>query len=514
LIELPILNSTHRAPSGTALYPLVPMRRGTAFAESLSGYIARLSVEHGLLISDFLDVPCLGTTEVRQVDRRTRRRLFHASSYQIDGSSVHSTRWVAALEAATRVSGLRNHTIVPFLGFSADSWLRAWKAWCPHCYEDWLQSGSTLYDPLLWSIKAVTVCPTHQRAMVERCRFCQKKQRPLTNGYVVGRCGHCRAMLNEAKSAQPIASVCHSSDELESWSAVEIGRLIGTIPWLPLSLDPALLCNTLQALINLDPSSNLDALAACLGITRRSLTTWASGTVRPRLGGLCRLSFQLRAPLLDLIRGNIQSPQMSIGLENLRQTIAGIRGASPRASASGGALPPKEQSLHALIRATEEPFPPSPRSVEKQLGIRCRNLLRRRHPAAYRELCKKRENASAQKMDALRQALQMTTLDGVPRSVKQISKDLGIREEFVSRHFPELKSHLRSRYISWRKSERRKEQNRIEATVKNTVQELEILHEYPSAGRVLDRVPSLRSAGWHRLQRAIQKACEEVSIDD
>jgi len=236
--------------------------------------------------------------------------------------------------------------------------------------------------------------------------------------------------------------------------------------------------------------------------------------VRPRLGGLCQLSFELRAPLLDLIRGNIHSPQMSVGLERLRQTIASIRGASPRASACASALPPKEQTLDALVRATKESFPPSPRSVEKQLGIRCRNLLRGRHPTAYRELCKKRDAASAQRMGTLRQALKMTATEDVPRSVKQISKDLGIREEFVSRHFPELKSQLRSRYISWRTSERRKKQNRIEATVKNTVQELEILHEYPSAGRVLDRVPSLRSAGWHRLQRAIQKACEEVSIDD
>ncbi len=514
MIESLVLNSTHGAHGSTTLFPLPPIGYGTALVESLSGYIARLSQEHYLLISDFLEVACAGSTEVSTVDRRTRRRLFHASSYQIDGSSVHSSRWVAALETATGISGLRNHTISPFVGFSADSWLRAWKAWCPYCYEDWWRSGNTLYDPLLWSIKALAICPSHLCALVERCPCCQKKQRTLTNGYMVGKCGHCHAMLWETRFPGAIASAFQSSDELELWSAVEIGRLIGAIPSFPPSLDPMVICNTLQALINLVPSSNLDTVAACLGITRRSLTTWASGAVRPRLGGLCRLSFQLRAPLLDLIRGNIHSPEMSVGLDNLRQTIEGFRGASRRASACGGAHPTKDQTLDALIRATEEPFPPTPRSVEKQLGIRCRNLLRRRHPTAYHELCKKREAASAQRMDALQQALKMAAVEGVPRSVKQISKDLGIREEFLSRHFSELKSQLRARYRLWRTSERRKEQNRIEVTVKKTVQELKRLHEYPSVGRILGRAPSLRSAGWHRLQRAIGKACEEVSVDD
>lgn len=321
-------------------------------------------------------------------------------------------------------------------------------------------------------------------------------------------------MLCVAGFARPIDSADQFSDELELWSAVEIGRLIGAIPSLPFSLDPAVVCNTLRALINLDPSSNLDTVAACLGITRRSLTTWASGIVQPRLSGLCRLSFQLRTPLLDLMRGNVHLEQMSVELEKRRQAIASIRGTSRNASACGSALPPKEQTLDALIRATEEPCPPTPRSVEKQLGIRCRNLLRRRHPTAYRELCKKREAVSAQRINTLQQTLKMAAVEGMPRSVKQISKDLGIREEFVSRHFPELKSQLRARYLSWRTSERRKEQDWIDTTVEKVVRELKMLHEYPSAGRLLDRVPSLRSAGWHRLQWAIRKACEEISSND
>lgn len=505
-------NLTHRGCGGTALFPLAPIGRGTGFAESLSGYIARLALEHGLLISDFLDAPCLSTTQMMEVDRRTRRRLFHASAYQIDGSSAHSSLWVAALEAVTGISGLRNHTIIPFVGFSADSWLRAWKTWCPQCYGDWQRFGNVMYDPLLWSIKAVRMCPVHRCAMVERCPCCHKKQRPLTNGYVVGSCAHCHAILTDAESPQRIASAGNSSDEADLWAAVQIGRLISSIPSLPLSLDPSLVCNTLQALINLDSSSNLDVVAACLGITRRSLKTWASGTVRPRVSGLCRLSFQLRSPLLEVIRGNIYTPEMSAGLENLRRIIASVEDASPTAS-SAGPLPTKEQTLDALIRATEESVPPSPRSLERQLGIRCRNILRGRHPAAYRELREKRQAVAAQRMHSIQHALKMTAMDDVPRSVKQISRDLGVSEEFVSRHFPELKSQLRTRYLSWCRSERRKEQNRIEATVKSVVHELRRLGEYPSAGRVSDRVPSLRSAGWHRLQQAIRKACEEESID-
>ncbi len=147
--------------------------------------------------------------------------------------------------------------------------------------------------------------------------------------------------------------------------------------------------------------------------------------------------------------------------------------------------------------------------LAKQLELANACLLRRRHPAVCKELRTKRSEALAKKMANLVCALETALQETTSRSVKQIAKDLGIREEVISRHFPELKRQLRIKYLSWRATARREEQKRIEATVKKTVQGIRSCGEYPSAGRVLDREPRLRSAGWEKLQRAIQKACNE-----
>jgi transcriptional regulator with XRE-family HTH domain len=508
LIATPILKSAHRAPGGTALFPLIPIGSGTAYVESLSGYIARLSQEHCLLISDFLDVPCVANTRVKAVDRRTRRRLFHASSYQIDGSSVHSSLWVGSLEAATGLSNLRHHTILPFLDLSSDSWLRAWKAWCPHCYQDWLQSGSTLYDPLLWSIKAVTACPIHQCAMVEKCAFCHKRQRPLTNAYIVGRCVYCQTSLSASDSVLHISLTTHDCEEAELWSANEIGRLLAAVPALSSALDLEPVRSVLQSLNHLDPDSTSDTLASCLGITRRSLTTWMSGEVRPRLGGLCRLSFRLQVSLLDLMTGKIPASHLALKLECLRQSIAEVRNTATEAPASVEAPSFVTQVAEEPIDATEAA--PKPGESLRRAGQRCRNRRPWRR-ACCRAFGKKRALCSAQALRSIQYQLEMTLSESAPRSVKQISTGLGVREEFVSRHFPQLKKEMRARYVSWIASERAHEQERIETTVRGAVIELKELNQYPSVGRIVARSPSLRSAGWDRLQRAIRKACKELT---
>jgi hypothetical protein len=153
-------------PPRTELFSLEPIGPGTPFVEGLTGYIYRLASRHVLPVTDFLDVDRLMRFQRTDVDRRVRRRLFHASCYLLDGHEIETNRWIEALEAATGRIGLRSLTILPYVGFSADSWLRAWKAWCPQCYSVWRDKCLPTYEPLLWSIKAVSICPIHHAPLV------------------------------------------------------------------------------------------------------------------------------------------------------------------------------------------------------------------------------------------------------------------------------------------------------------------------------------------------------------
>lgn len=270
-------------PRRTPLYPLVPIGSGTPLVECLSGYISRLAWEHSVLVSDFLDVPCLAEIENLNPDRRTRRRLFHASSFMIDGSSTHTHKWISALEGATGITSFRDHTILPYVALSNSSWLNDWEAWCPECLMGWRLQESTIYKPLLWAIKAARVCPIHLCGLNEICPACNGRHRPLTNGSHVGYCGRCHCWLGSDGNVISIDRVTVLPDAQAIWYSDQIGQLLMAVPRLSQPLSSNEIRRSLREVIDANRSKSGDALSHSMGISRRSLTTWSTGETLPRL---------------------------------------------------------------------------------------------------------------------------------------------------------------------------------------------------------------------------------------
>lgn len=82
------------------------------------------------------------------------------------------------------------------------------RAWCPECFEMWRTNNHLLYEPLLWSIAAITICPYHHQSLQSRCPHCNKSQRPLTATMLVARCSQCIGWLGirlEAASEKELA---------------------------------------------------------------------------------------------------------------------------------------------------------------------------------------------------------------------------------------------------------------------------------------------------------------------
>jgi hypothetical protein len=105
----------------------------------------------------------------------------------------------------------------------------------------------------------------------------------------------------------------------------------------------------------------------------------------------------------------------------------------------------------------------------------------------------------------LRSNLEGALRDEVPRAVKQVCRDLGVREAVILTYFPDLKRKLRDRHTAWLTAERSRKQLQLEFAVKKAVQRVQDCGEYPSANNVLAHSNSLKFAGWERLQAAINK---------
>ncbi|MBD1866149.1 TniQ family protein [Cyanobacteria bacterium FACHB-471] len=197
------------------LYHLPPIANGTSCAEGLISYICRLSEAHcvspGILLKK----------EILPVFRKNYSISFGgAYAIQVDGHGV-SVSSVAkpiyrknpneyGLLAWQYLEGLKLLTlradlqelIIPINlslileGVAEQELGRDLRAWCPECFQAWRTVGHPLYEPLLWSIAAITVCPYHYKPLQLRCPHCRKSQRPLTSRTRIARCSQCFEWLD------------------------------------------------------------------------------------------------------------------------------------------------------------------------------------------------------------------------------------------------------------------------------------------------------------------------------
>ena len=145
-------------PPRSRLYRLEPIGIGTPYVEGLTSYIVLLAREHHISVFDL-----------------TRREVFPLFPYAhrphqrfvriectINGANLLTYEWVSALKVLTSRDDLEYLTFISWSDIIAGS-LRSEKAWCPICYNEQRSSHSKIYDPLLWSVKDISICPVHRQ---------------------------------------------------------------------------------------------------------------------------------------------------------------------------------------------------------------------------------------------------------------------------------------------------------------------------------------------------------------
>ena len=128
------------SPARSDLYSLTPIGVGTAWVESLTSYIARLSKAHCVMPSALMDHIIQPITSARG-SHQDAPRVYESrryASHLLHASGPRTQAALARLEALTMRSDLRTLTLTPWADvFSISTSLRSTKAWCPNCYEEW-----------------------------------------------------------------------------------------------------------------------------------------------------------------------------------------------------------------------------------------------------------------------------------------------------------------------------------------------------------------------------------------
>ena len=191
-------------PSRSILYSIPPLGLGTGDVEGLTSYICRLAEAHCVSPTNLLRY------QIESVAGKARRstKSVNLQSHP-SGDNRVAARYVSALEYLTMQPNLSELTLSSWLmgkrpigniltSLFLDrpiSMFKNHREWCPDCFQEWQDGDRVIYEPLLWSLSLVAICPHHDRWLERFCPHCAKIQPIFAAKTRVGYCSHCHAWL-------------------------------------------------------------------------------------------------------------------------------------------------------------------------------------------------------------------------------------------------------------------------------------------------------------------------------
>lgn len=436
-------------PRRSRLYALEPVGIGTPFVESLSGYVARLADAHAVSVGDLVgrelspaaSKPLISFGRFMK-QNRANSHGFHAQAHAINGFGESSKPWIDALERATLLTGLRFLTLSPFDGvFSRQGASRDMRAWCSRCYDEWRSNGEVVYEPLLWTISLLKLCPRHLKPLLEECPHCRRRSRPLTVYSRPGHCSQCQEWLGGSTAGPSPEGGLGAVQAFDTalWRAESIGELLAIAPRLhDLSLHTVLTAN-LRACVDAVAEGHLDAFANECQVSRSAL--WLSGSHLPMIDTVLRICYRLGVPITTFLEND--SRRADAHWKRARQTVQSDRMVPARRSV--------ERVHHVLVRAAQEQPVPSLSEIARRLGYKgterlyhvdrdlCKKLAAMYRQSGRSHLWRKPGAERISEQVDLRQLPQQSLAQERPVSAHHIAARLGyVNDGYLQRKFPDL----------------------------------------------------------------------------
>lgn len=365
-------------PPRSRLYHLHPLGLGTPLVECLTSYLVRLAQAHCVSVGQLLR---------HEIAPASDELTFHSgalspwfkSFHTINGLDHFARNFARALQQLTLHSQLPYLTMLTWAQvLPTKRLLRPTRAWCPACYQSWSETGQPLYAPLLFSLRAVTICPVHHRHLLSRCPYpdCQHPVPFLTARMRPGFCPRCnRSLVLLTSEPQP-----PTQDELlwQNWVGLTVGQLLAAAPTLSTPPSRDRIATTLSAHATQLTGGTTKYLAHKLHLPAGTLQCWQQGTRLPHLTSLLQLSYRPGTSPLDFLTQDplVINPTPFTFLQDNPFLQTSRRNIAP--------LKPHQVRTALETALTGEEPPPSFAQVASRLGYQYPSLLRRQFP----ELCR------------------------------------------------------------------------------------------------------------------------------
>jgi AraC-like DNA-binding protein len=395
--------------------------------ESLTSYVIRVAAAHCVTLGTLVAAeiaPIINKGYLTQKKSGTISSAFCCTAGIVNSYGITATEWVTAMQVLTLRQELRFLTIVGWNELFAKNLVRKCRAWCPGCYEEWRQKGKPIYDPLLWSLRAVTACPIHKRLLRDKCVLCSKQPFHLSPNVRPGYCPGCEQWLGASLVDAPAENELLSDEQLrwQSWVAKHLGALFAALPRSPSLPKKEIVADLASACIQRLTRGNLNALVYRFSsFSSRAIKQWSQGYGRPELARILQLCYVAEIPLSDILIGvvNITSYlQQDIPTRTLNYGPVSV-----------AELNKMEITIHGML----EEYPP-PSMLEASTRLGCHYLTFKKYFPTQHQQIKERHSAyRGERYD--RKKISYTLLSArdefPPPSVTSIAKRLGCSPSFL-----------------------------------------------------------------------------------
>ena len=537
-------------PPRSRLYALEPIGVGTSFIESLTGYVSRLAEAHAVSVGNLVGrefsaatSKLLGLSSDRQ---KAGLHGFYAQGHAVNGFGNLPKTWIVALEKVTLQRNLRFLTLLPFEGvFSLDGAFRRSRAWCPACYEEWQSAGKIVYEPLLWAMKPVTICPKHRRLLEDNCPYCHRALAALAVFSRPGYCSACWKWLGRSEGHDPSEDVTAGFPTAEAafWLAKAMGELLSAATYSASQSLRASFTANFRTCVEVVGDGSQPAFAKASRISYDTVVSQMMGQRLPQISTLLRICYHLDisptsflvndhvSPVADWQRSKrtvqMNSKRFSRQAEQVRPRLERAVPMRERGDvhrkfpelycAIARKTVPYTRSQLAVMKAVlsnalrESPVP-SLDELGKRLGHSTSEPLRNHFPDLCDRILERRRVVRNQRIADLRKTLRAMLSESPAPSLPTICNRVGLSSSTLWKRWPEEMAaiHARRSRDRTKTSERRRKQMIQE--VRGIVQALHREGKCPTEDRVRPLLSKTALKDWTAIEAAVKTARGELCL--
>lgn len=393
----------------------------------------------------------------------------------LNGLNDKTIKWTQVLKQLTLRDDLHLLTMITWSNvLSQSDMFRLTKAWCSACYNEW-QVNQEVYDPLLWTFNAVTVCPRHFQPLSFRCPNpkCLRSFPAISKESIPGYCPWCGCWLGT--DFNEIIPEQNKGYETQSYDiANAIGELIGKAASLTIKPQKEIFSSVIRILMT---KINVSAAATQLQISRELMYSWSRGVRIPQLSTLLKVGLGLDISLIELLIGNSASSPLESSKTGL-EYVQRIHGKPRKAPSS----PEDVLKLLETMLLSERKI--TVKNVAEELGYSNRNPC-----TIYQfgpEVCRSIAAKWHFDLENVKKTLEAILLsnENPPPSMRAVADRLCCSVQVLYRHFPEICRAIVKRYMAYRRHRREETERQICDEVRRAVLQLHVQGKYPSLRKV------------------------------